>query len=168
MSKKISVAGLFTAFAVVLSYVETFIPSIGIPGVKLGLANFAILIALYYLGYRFAITINIVRIIIIGFFFGNLFSICFSIAGAVISFIAMSIAKASGKLSMITVAVIGGVFHNLGQVIIAMPVIGAYEVIYYLPVLIVSGFITGAIIGILSRIIYNRTENILKNMEKIK
>ncbi len=152
---------MFTAFAVVLSYVETLIPSPGILGVKIGLANFAVVLALYFLGYKEAILINIIRIIIIGFFFGNLFRIFFSIAGAVISFIAMAVLKRTNKVSMITVAIAGGVFHNLGQIVVACYIVDTYSVFVYLPVLIVSGVITGMIIGILSDIIYKRLKKFI-------
>lgn len=158
-SKNIAMTALFTAFAVILSYIESFIPVIGIPGVKLGLANFAIMLALYLLGYRHAIITNIVRIIIIGAFFGNLFSICFSIAGAVISFCAMALCKKTGKLSMVTVAIVGGVFHNVSQILVAAFVVNTYGIITYIPVLIVSGIVTGLIIGILSDIVYRRIKN---------
>ncbi|MFQ9515292.1 MAG: Gx transporter family protein [Eubacterium sp.] len=163
-SKKISITALFTAFAVILSYIETLIPAIGIPGVKLGLANFAIVLALYFLGYKAGITINIIRIIIIGAFFGNLFSIYFSIAGAVISYAVMALLKKTEKVSMITVAIVGGVFHNIGQIIIAFFVVDTYGVFTYIPVLIISGIITGSIIGILADIIYKRTKHILSKI----
>lgn len=81
VSKKISLMALFTAFAVILSYIETFIPTVGIPGAKLGLANFAVIMVMYAVGNKEAFFINVIRIIIIGLFFGNMFSICFSIAG---------------------------------------------------------------------------------------
>ena len=162
MSRKISINAMFTAFAVVLSYIETFVPVAGIPGVKLGLANFAIVLAIYMLGYKNAITINIVRILIIGAFFGNLFSISFSIAGAIISFIPMAVLKHTGKVSMVTVAITGGVFHNIGQVFVATLVVDTYGVFSYVPVLIISGIITGMVIGILSNIVYTRIKNIIK------
>lgn len=158
-SKNISISALFTAFAVILSYIETFIPAIGIPGVKLGLANFAIVLALYFLGYRQAIIINIVRIIIIGAFFGTLFSICFSIAGAIVSFVAMAVFKKTEKFSMVTVAIIGGVFHNIGQIVVAAIVVDTYGIFTYIPVLILSGIVTGLVIGILSDIVYRRTRH---------
>lgn len=162
MSKKISITALFTAFAVILSYVETFIPAIGIPGVKLGLANFAVILALYLLGYKDALLINIIRIIIIGAFFGNLFSICFSIAGALFSFLFMAILRKTESVSMITVGIVGGVAHNIGQIIVASFVVETYSVITYLPILIVSGIITGTAIGMMAHIIYKRTAHLLK------
>ncbi len=158
MSKKIAVAALFTSFAVILSYIESFIPVIGIPGVKLGLANMVILVSLDLLGRKEAFLINFVRILVIGFMFSNLFNIIYSIAGAVFSFAVMLCAKKM-KLSIITVGILGGVFHNIGQLIVAGFVVDTYSVFYYVPVLIFSGIITGTFIGILSRIVYNRVGN---------
>ncbi len=155
MSKKIAVTALFTAFAVILSYIETFIPVIGIPGVKLGLANFSIMLALYLLGNREAMIINIVRILLVGFMFGNMFAIVYSLAGAGFSYIIMIGAKKI-KLSMVTVAILGGVFHNIGQIIVAGMVVETYSVFAYVPVLIFSGMITGMLIGILALFVYNR------------
>ena len=91
---------LFTAFAVILSYIETFIPTVGIPGAKLGLANFAVIMVMYAVGNKEAFFINVIRIIIIGLFFGNMFSICFSIAGALVSFIGMVLLKSTKRISM--------------------------------------------------------------------
>lgn len=163
-SKKMAVLAMFTAFAVILSYLETFLPVIAIPGVKLGLANFVVLIAIYFLGYKEALLINVARIIIIGAFFGNLFSICFSIVGAVISFAVMALLKSTNRISMVIVAVAGGVFHNAGQLIVAAFVVDTYSVFSYIPVLITAGIVTGAIIGILSEIVYKRTKNIFSRI----
>jgi heptaprenyl diphosphate synthase len=165
-SRKISLIALFTAFAVVLSYIESFIPVTGIPGVKLGLANFSIVLAIYLLGDKEGILINFVRILIVGAFFGNLFSISFSLAGAVASYVIMILLKRTGKVSMLTVAITGGVFHNIGQIIVAGFVVDTYGVYTYIPVLIISGIITGGIIGILSEIIYKRTKHLFYKMTK--
>ena len=156
MTKKVSILALFSAFAITLSYIESFIPVSGILGAKLGLANFAVIMAMYLLGNKEALFINIVRILFIGFMFGNLFSICFSIAGAVVSFIAMILLKYFKRFSMISVAVMGGVFHNIGQIIVAAFVVENISVVVYIPILIISGIVTGFIIGILSNSIYLR------------
>lgn len=156
MSKKIAVTALFTAFSIVLSYIETLIPVIGIPGVKLGLANLVIVVSLYLFGMKEAFIINCIRILLVGFMFSNLFSILYSLAGAVFSFAVMVAAK-NMKLSMVTVGILGGVFHNIGQIIVAGFVVETYSVYTYVPVLIISGIVTGTFIGILSWMIYNRT-----------
>lgn len=160
-SKKISLLSLFTAFAVILSYVESFLPSVWIPGVKLGLANFAVVLALYLFGAKEALLINIVRIVIISAMFGNLFGIWFSFAGAFLSFIAMFLLKRTNRVSIVTVGMIGGVFHNIGQTIVAAFAVDSYAVYVYLPVLMIAGLITGAIIGILAAIVFRRTERVL-------
>lgn len=155
MTKKIAVTALFTAFAVMLGYVETFLPVVGIPGIKLGLANLSIVLALYILGNREAVLINFVRILLVGFMYGNMFAIAYSLAGAGFSYIVMIGAKKI-KLSMITVAILGGVFHNIGQIIVACMVVETYSVFAFVPVLIFSGIITGMLIGILALFVYNR------------
>lgn len=158
---KVSILSMFTAFAIILSYVESFIPVAGIPGVKLGLANLAILLALYFLGTKEAALVNVVRIIVVGFLFGNLFSIIYSIAGAIFSLAVMAVLKKTDKFHLQTVSIAGGVFHNIGQIIIAAFVVETYSVINYMPVLIISGIITGIAIGIVADIIYNRTKPIM-------
>lgn len=160
MSKKIAVTALFAAFAIVLSYIETFIPVVGIPGVKIGLANFSIMLSLYFIGAREALMINFIRILLIGFMFGNMFAIIYSFAGAGFSYIVMILAKKI-HLSMVTVAVLGGVFHNLGQMIVASFVVETYSIFSYVPVLIFSGILTGALIGVLSLLVYNRVYKFL-------
>ena len=161
VSKKISLMALFTAFAVILSYIETFIPTVGIPGAKLGLANFAVIMVMYAVGNKEAFFINVIRIIIIGLFFGNMFSICFSIAGALVSFIGMVLLKSTKRISMITVAIIG-VLHNVGQIIIASVILKNVGIFTYVPILMIAGIITGTVIGILSNILYKRTREYIK------
>ena len=161
VSKKISLMALFTAFAVILSYIETFIPTVGIPGAKLGLANFAVIMVMYAVGNK-AFFINVIRIIIIGLFFGNMFSICYSIAGALVSFIGMVLLKSTKRISMITVAIIGGVLHNVGQIIIASVILKNVGIFTYVPILMIAGIITGTVIGILSNILYKRTREYIK------
>ena len=107
MVRKISVIALFSAFAILAAYIETFIPSIGIPGVKLGLANIAVILALYILDVESAIIVNIVRIVIVGLLFGNMFSIAFALAGAFVSITVMIILKRFFDFSIITVSIFG-------------------------------------------------------------
>ena len=166
MNRKLTYSAMITAFAVILSYVESIIPlNTGIPGVKLGLANFAILFALYYIGAKEAVIINLVRILIVGFMFGNVISIAFSITGAMISFIIMWLLKKTNLFSVISVSVAGGVSHNIGQMLIAVFIVDNYTVLYYIPVLIVSGIITGAVIGVLVKLLDKRIGKILSSEE---
>ncbi len=157
MVRKISVIALFSAFAILASYIETFIPSLGIPGVKLGLANIAVVLALFLLDAESAIIIDVVRIVIVGLLFGSLFSISFALAGAFVSLTVMIILKKVFKFSIITVSIFGGFFHNVGQLIVAFILVDNYSVFTYLPVLLIAGIITGLIIGILAKLLYERT-----------
>lgn len=157
MAKKLAHMSVFTAFAIILSYIEMLIPfNFGIPGVKLGLANLAVVLALYYLGTKEALFINVVRIIIVGLLFGNAFSILFSLSGGMISFVFMFICKKLKLFSIISVSAVGGVFHNVGQLIVAAFVVSTYSIMYYVPILIITGLITGIVIGIVASIIKSK------------
>lgn len=151
MRTKAAYFGVFTALALIFSYVETLIPiSVGIPGVKLGLANLVVVIVLYKLDAQTAYLLSIVRVVLAGFIFGNLFSILYSLAGGLFSLTAMTILKKSGKFSLIGVSIAGGVFHNVGQLIVAALVLESLSVAYYFSVLLISGVVTGMLIGVIS------------------
>ena len=120
-TKKIANLGLLIALAFVFSYIEFLIPvNIGVPGAKLGLANLVIIVAIYTLNERDAFVLSMIRIVLVGFTFANLASMLYSLAGGILSFIAMVIAKKTQKLSITGVSVLGGVFHNIGQIIMAI------------------------------------------------
>lgn len=160
-SKYVASLGLFSAFAVIASYIESLIPiHIGIPGIKIGLPNIIIVLVLYLLDAKSAIIVNIIRIIIVGAMFGNAFSILFSISGAIVSFLIMYLVKKINKISMLGVSVCGGVAHNIAQIVIASFIVKTYNLNYYLPFMIIGGLITGILIGILSMTIYNKICNI--------
>lgn len=145
---------MMIALAMIFSYVETMIPiNFGIPGVKLGLANLVIVAAIYLFGGKQAFLISIVRIFLSGFMFGNLASIMYSLAGGLLSLAAMLLLKKTDKLSILAVSVMGGICHNIGQLIVAMLVVENLKLIFYVPVLLISGFLTGLLIGIVCRVI---------------
>lgn len=147
-TKRVALLGLLTAFALVLSYIEAMIPFFfGVPGMKLGLANLAVLLALYLYGWREALTVNVLRVLLSGFLFGNLQAILFSLAGAFTSFIVMCALKKTGRFSAAGVSVGGGVAHNTGQLLIAMFVVETAGVAYFLPLLLIAGAVTGFVIG---------------------
>ena len=156
-ARRIAFLGLMVALAFVLSYVEMLLPiNIGIPGAKIGLANLVVMVALYKLGPRDAFTLSLVRVLLVGFTFGNMAMMLYSLAGALLSFVAMIIGKRTNLFSAIGVSVLGGVFHNVGQIIVAMFVLETASLVYYLPFLVVIGTITGIIIGIISGMIVQR------------
>ena len=153
--------GVFTALALIFSYVETLIPfQIGIPGVKLGLANLIVVVALYKMGGKDALLLSVTRIVLSGFIFASLFSILYSLAGGILSLIVMGILKKTGKFTVVGVSVCGGVFHNVGQLAVAMAVVQTYEVGYYFPVLLIAGLLTGMLIGMISAEVLKRTKNL--------
>ena len=153
----IAARGLLIALALVLSWVESQIPVFfAVPGMKLGLTNLVVLIALYKMGPVDALVLNAVRILLVGLSFGNLFSMIYSLAGGVLSFLVMFLLKKTGRFHMATVSIAGGVFHNVGQVIVAMLVLSSGYVAYYLSVLWISGIAAGAVIGLISGQILKR------------
>ena len=161
MKSRVAYFGVFTALALIFSYVETLIPfNFGIPGVKLGLANLIIVIALYKMRVSEAYTLSIVRVVLSGFIFGNYFSIIYSLAGGLLSLTTMTLLKKKDGFSILGISMAGGVMHNVGQLIIAMLVVETFSVIYYVPVLLVSGLVTGFVIGIASNEMLKRLVNI--------
>ena len=161
MKNRAAYFGVFTALALIFSYVETLIPiSFGIPGVKLGLANLVIVIALYKIRPGEALLLSVTRVALAGFIFGNYFSIIYSLAGGLLSLAVMAFLKKEGGFSVIGVSIAGGVSHNVGQLIVAMLVVETFSVIYYEPVLLAAGAITGFFIGILAEQMLRRLRNI--------
>lgn len=165
-TKRVAIIGMLSCMAIIVSYIEFLFPiNIGIPGIKLGLANIVIIIALYNYKLYWSFLINIIRIFIIGMLFGNLFSIIFSLTGGIISMLIMYFAKKIKSLTIVGVSILGGVFHNISQLVIAGLIMNLPEIIYYIPVLVISGAITGTIIGVLGNIINGR---IFKNIRYTK
>lgn len=148
-SKKIAYCGLLTTVALLLSYVERMlaIPMI-VPGMKLGLANVAILIALYILDNKTAFSISILRILISALLFTGFASFLYSASGALLSFVVMVLCKKINIFSMIAVSILGGISHNIGQIIVACLIVENIRLLYYMPFLIILGITTGFVTGI--------------------
>lgn len=161
MKSKVAYFSVFTALALIFSYVETLIPiQFGIPGVKLGLANLIIVIALYRMKLSEAYLLSIVRVLLAGFIFGNYFSIIYSLAGGILSLTVMALLRKKGGFSVIGVSIAGGVFHNIGQLIVASVIVETFSVMYYVPVLLIAGLVTGLLIGIASDGMLKRLANL--------
>lgn len=157
MRTKTAYLGMFTALAMILSYVESLLPAFyGIPGVKLGLANSMSLVILYLIGAPGAFCVSAIRVVLSGFLFGNLFSIAYSLAGALLSMTVMVLMKKSSHFSIAGVSVTGGIAHNIGQLFVAILLVENLNLLYYLPVLLLSGLVTGLVIGLLSAEILKR------------
>lgn len=160
MRKRVAFLGVFLALALIFSYVETWIPNFfGVPGMKLGLANIVIVIILYCMGAKEAYGVSLCRVVLVGFLFGNPFSIIYGLAGALLSLTIMLLVKKTDRFRVIVISALGGICHNIGQLITAILVVENYKVAYYLPVLLVSGLITGIVIGIVSQEIIIRIKN---------
>ena len=156
---RVAFLGLFTAFAMILSFVESQIPTfVAIPGIKLGLPNIAIIVILYRFGWKEASVISLLRVLLTSLLFGTVLSMLYSFAGAILSLIVMILLKKI--LSTVTISVLGGVFHNVGQILVAIMVTETQQLIYYLPVLIVSGVISGIAVGMVSAISVKKIERI--------
>ena len=153
-TKTIALLAMMIAIALVFSYVETLIPiNFGIPGVKLGLANLAIVAVLYIMGGKQALFVSVVRIVLSGFLFANLASILYSLAGGLLSLAIMGLLQKTKKFPGVLVSVIGGICHNVGQLIVAMFVVESLSLTVYLPVLLIAGFLTGLLIGIVCQLV---------------
>lgn len=162
-TKKLVNLSLLLTTALILSYVESLIPfGFGIPGIKLGFANLAVLLCLCCIGTKEAITLNIMRIFLTGFLFGNLYSIIYSLAGGVLSFLVMWLSKRMKIFTINGVSVLGGISHNLGQILIAAFVVETAGVFYYVPYLLIAGVLTGWLIGFITKLLIPYFERISK------
>ena len=156
-TKKLTVLAMTLSFALILSFVESRIPAlVAIPGIKAGLANIAVIFALYKLGAREAVVVSILRILIVSMLFGSVASLIYSIAGAVLSLSIMILLKKLTPLTTVAVSVCGGVMHNVGQIVAASFMLNTNVVVYYLPFLLVSGTLAGIAIGIASALLIKR------------
>lgn len=161
-TKKITMLAMLAAISVVIAILESFIPFIGniIPGLKLGLANIIVIYTLYRYGFKDAIIISLIRVFVVALLrtgFGINF--LFSLGGAIFSILSMALIRKT-KLSMIGISIIGSVFHSIGQVLVGILIIDNYNIIYYLPYLLIFSIPTGLIVGIMARKIFDYTKNI--------
>ena len=146
-----------TAVAMILSFVESQIPAfVAVPGVKIGLANIAVVFALYRLGWKEAVAISLIRVVLVSMLFGSIASLFYSLAGAVLSLTGMGLLKKTERFTEIIVSVTGGILHNVGQIGMACLILETAALRYYLPFLLISGIIAGIVVGILSAVLVQR------------
>lgn len=156
-TQKTALYGVLTALALILSYVESQIPALmAVPGMKLGLTNIVVLVALYSIDEKGALVINIVRIIVVSVLFGTAMSFAFSLAGGVLSYIVMILLKKTKRFGIAGVSIAGGVSHNIGQILVAMVLLNTYAIGYYLPILWASGIASGLVIGVIGGLVCSR------------
>jgi len=161
-TKRIAKLSMLLSISVVLGIIESFIPIFSgiFPGVKLGLANIVVVFAIYEMSFKDAIYISILRVVLIGILRTGLFSITFffSLVGAILSIIVMYLVKNTTKMSVVGVSVCGSIFHSVGQILVAIIFLSNVNIIYYLPILLISSIITGVLVGIISDKVINRYE----------
>lgn len=162
MTRKITFLSLLVAIAIILGYIESLIPfAMPIPGSKIGLANIISMITLYNYDIKDALTVSLLRCLIVAITFTNLYMFLYSITGAMFSLFIMSILKRTKAFSILTVSISGAVFHNLGQLIVAIIFLG-FNIIYYFPYLIIIAIITGSLMGIITTILIQKLPKHLK------
>ena len=156
-ARRVALTGLLSALALIFSYVEALVPfNAGVPGIKLGLANLVPLIIMYRMDARYAFAANLIRVLLAGLLFSGLFAALYSLAGSCASFLVMYLLKKAGLFSVIGVSMGGGVFHNLGQLLVAILLISGPQLIHYMPVLIISGMAAGITVGIGAFVLIDR------------
>ena len=160
-TKKVAMLGLTIALAMIMSYIEALVPlSFAVPGIKMGLANIVIIFVLYKIGTKEAILVSLIRVILVSLLFSNVMAMAYSIAGATLSLSVMWLLKKTDKFSFVGVSIAGGIMHNVGQIIMAVILLGTQQIALYLPVLMITGTATGVVIGIVSGLVINRFNNI--------
>ncbi len=163
--KTAALYGILAALALVLSWIEAQIPAFfAIPGMKIGLTNIVVIAALYCMSTKSALIINVVRILLVSFLFGNGVSLLYSLAGGVLSTVVMILLKKTGKLRVITVSIVGGITHNIGQIIVAMLLLGTTDLAWYLLILWFTGIGAGAVVGIIGGELCKRAEHIIRHV----
>ena len=158
-TKKVAFLSMSIALAMILSFVESQIPAlVAVPGIKVGLPNIVIVFLLYRVGWKETVLVSLFRIFLVSLLFGNIQSMTFSLLGAFLSLLFMILLKKLQLFSCITVSVVGGVLHNVGQILAAILWTSTAQIAYYLPVLLISGTIAGTLIGILGGMMVKRME----------
>lgn len=159
-TKKVALLGILTSVALILSYIEAILPPIwsAIPGIKVGFPNIAIIFILYRFGVKEAVVVSFIRIFIVALLFGNVMTLAYSCAGAFLSIVLMAIFKKINAFSVVGTSIVGGVAHNLGQILVAIFLFDTVQIGYYMAVLAVTGTIAGIFIGIAGAFLLKRLE----------
>lgn len=155
--KKLTTLALLIALAMILSYLESLVPPfVAIPGIKVGLANIAVVFALYQLGWKEAVGISLVRVLCVSLLFGSGASFLYSVAGAALSLTGMILLKRTHLFSQIAVSVTGGILHNIGQILMASILLATDVLRYYLPFLLLGGIVAGVVVGVVATVLIRR------------
>lgn len=162
-TRRIALLGVLTSVALVLSYLEVMLPPIStaVPGIKMGLPNIIIIFLLYKFGLKEAVTVSLIRVFIVALLFGNVMTLAYSVVGAVLSLGLMTLFKKLDFFSQVGVSIIGGISHNLGQILVAIFLFDTIQIGYYMIILSITGTIAGVVIGIISSILVKKLEKLV-------
>lgn len=157
-AKKVALLGVLTSVALVLSYLESILPPIwaAVPGIKVGLPNVVIIFLLYRYGVKEAAIVSFIRIFIVSLLFGNVMSMAYSFAGAILSIVLMAICKKIKVFSTVGTSIVGGVAHNAGQILVAIFLFDTVQIGYYMIILAITGTIAGVFVGIAGALLLKR------------
>ena len=163
-TKKIALLGVLTTLALVLSYLETLLPPLSTvaPGIKIGLPNIVIVLLLYRFGVVETVVVSIMRVFIVSLMFGNVMTLAYSLVGAILSITLMKLMMKIKLFSEVGVSVVGGISHNLGQILVAIFLFDTVQIGYYMIILSITGTIAGVVVGIISSILLKKLDKILK------
>lgn len=164
-AKLVAEYGMLIALAMVFSFVEAMIPiPVFVPGMKLGLANLVTIVGLYLVGIPGTVCVTLLRVVLVGLSFGNPYSMIYGLSGSFLSLFVMAAAKKYQWFSQVGISVLGGVFHNIGQITFAAVIVHTPGLFYYLPALLTAGCIAGVVIGILGGLLTERLAKFVKNL----
>lgn len=156
-TKRITYTGMFVAIAMVFSYLESMIPvNIVVPGVKLGLANMVTIVVMYRLRISDAWIVSLVRVVLSSLLFGNMTVMVYSMAGAVLSLMVMTLCRKKDLFGLLGTSILGGVSHNAGQIAMAALLMKSGNIMLYMPVLCISGTIAGVCIGLAGAVLVRK------------
>ncbi len=161
-TKRIAFLGIMTSVALVLSYLEAMLPPIyaAVPGIKAGLPNIVIILLLYRLSWKEAAVISLLRVFIVALLFGNAMTLAYSLAGAILSLAVMASFKRLDLFSAVGVSILGGVAHNLGQILVAIVLLSSTLIGYYMIILTITGTLAGVFVGLVGSLLVKRLQNI--------
>lgn len=159
-TKKVALLGILTSVALILSYIEAILPPVwsAVPGIKMGFPNIVIIFILYRFGVKEAAIVSFIRIFIVALLFGNVMTLAYSCAGAFLSIALMAICKRINIFSVVGTSIVGGVAHNLGQILVAIFLFDTVQIGYYMAVLAITGTVAGVFIGLAGALLLKRLE----------
>ena len=155
MEEKMKTGKLLVTVMLMLGYLENLVPT-GVPGIKLGLSNSVLLLAIYWLGIPTALILMVVKVVLSGILFSGVSAMMYAFAGGVLSMVVMSVLYKARGFSPIAIAMAGAVFHNVGQVGLAMVILETDRLVYYMAILMLAGLVTGFVTGTVTSLLMKR------------